>query len=285
MKNLKIGFVGTGNMGSALIKGIIDVNLIASENILAYDTNRSKLEKFSETYNLTIKNNLKDTVESSDVIILAVKPNNIKDILESIKMSLTKEKIFISVVVGASISFYEKTLGNDKKIVITMPNTPALVREGMTLYSCNKNMADKDVELIQKIFDSIGLSDQIEESLMNQVTSLTASSPAYVFMLIEAMSDAAVLSGLSRDLSYKWAAQAILGSAKMVLETGMHPAQLKDQVCSPAGTTIEAVKELEKNNFRSTVIEAMNVCTLKSNQISNKINSSLSPTRERGRSD
>ena len=158
-------------------------------------------------------------------------------------------------------------LGNESKVIRTMPNTPALVGEGITLISHDENIDKEDLETVKSLFNCVGKTEILDERLMCEVTALTSSSPAYVYMFIEAMADAAVLSGLPRNLSYKLAAQAMLGSAKMVLETGKHPGELKDQVCSPAGTTIEAVKVLEKNRFRYTVIEAMNECTKRAKEI------------------
>ena len=148
-----------------------------------------------------------------------------------------------------------------------MPNTPALVGEGMTLISYENNIDENDIKNVKKLFESVGKVEILDEKLMNEVTALTGSSPAYVYMFIEAMADAAVLSGIPRGIAYKLAAQSVMGSAKMVLESGKHPGELKDEVCSPGGTTIEAVSELEKNGFRSAVIEAMNVCTKRAREI------------------
>ncbi|HPD01708.1 MAG TPA: pyrroline-5-carboxylate reductase, partial [Acetivibrio sp.] len=183
--------------------------------------------------------------------------------------AMDDKKILVSVAVGIPIKFYQGIVGADKRIVRTMPNTPALVGEGMTLM-CWENVSDDEGKTVREIFECFGKVEYLDEKLMSEVTALTSSSPAYVFMFIEAMADAAVLSGIPRNLAYKLAAQAVLGSAKMVLETGKHPGELKDMVCSPAGTTIEAVSSLEKNRFRYAVIEAMNECTRKALEIGKK---------------
>ncbi|AUG57837.1 pyrroline-5-carboxylate reductase [Acetivibrio saccincola] len=266
--DLKVGFIGAGNMGCAMIKSIVNSKFIKKEDIFVYDIDKGKLSNLKSETGVTILNDSGGVIEKSDIIILAVKPNMVKNVLEANKDAFDDKKILVSVAVGIPIKFYQDIIGNDKKIVRTMPNTPALVGEGMTLMCYDENiLSGEEFSKVKKIFECFGKVEVLDEKLMNEVTAVTGSSPAYVFMFIEAMADAAVLSGLPRDLSYKLAAQAVLGSAKLVLETGKHPGELKDQVCSPAGTTIEAVKTLEKHGFRYAIIDAMEECTKKARKI------------------
>lgn len=258
----KIAFIGAGNMGYAMISSIAKSNIIPADNIMVFDIDKDKLLGLRKEVKIHVVQDVNDAVKNADIVILAVKPNMVEKVLTEIKTSIDGEKILVSVAVGIPIKFYKGVVGQDKKIIRTMPNTPALVGEGMTLM-CYENVSDDEAKTIKRIFECFGKVEFLDEKLMSEVTAVTSSSPAYIFMFIEAMADAAVLSGIPRNLSYKLAAQAVLGSAKMVLETGKHPGELKDQVCSPAGTTIEAVSSLEKNRFRYAVIEAMNECTRK----------------------
>lgn len=268
--NRKIGFVGAGNMGYAMIRSIAQSNIVTADKIYVYDLDMEKLTKLKGEIGINILNSAEEVVAKCEIIIIAVKPNVVESVLEGCKNSFDSKKILVSVAVGVPIKFYKKIIGEDKKVIRTMPNTPALVGEGMTLVSPDDSIGKDELDDVMKIFNCFGKAELLDEKLMSEVTALTSSSPAYVFMFIEAMADAAVLSGLPRNLSYKLAAQAVLGSAKMVLETGKHPGELKDMVCSPAGTTIEAVSTLEKNKFRYAVIEAMDVCTKKAREIGRK---------------
>lgn len=263
----KVAFIGTGNMGTAMIKNLAKSGTIEPSKIFVFDIDREKLSVLAGETGANMSDTSIEAVENADVIILAVKPNILKPVLNEIKYKLTDNKIIVSVAVGVPIKFYKSIIGENKKVIRTMPNTPAMVGEGMTLISCGENITDKELDLVKGLFECLGKVEILDEKLMSEVTALTGSSPAYVFMFIEAMADAAVQSGIPRALSYRLASQAVLGSAKMVLETGKHPAELKDQVCSPAGTTIEAVAALEKNGFRNAVIEAMSECTRRAREI------------------
>ena len=203
-------------------------------------------------------------VDNCDTVLFAVKPIFFGKMFESIKDSVRKDQLFISIVASTSIAELEEYLGKDARIVRVMPNTPAMVGEGMASLSPNANATEEDVEKAKAIFNACGKCEVMEERLIPAVTALSGSSPAYVFMFIEALADAGVQAGMFREPAYKFAAQAVKGSAEMVLETGLHPGILKDMVCSPGGTTIEAVRVLEKNGFRSAVIEATAACIEKS---------------------
>ncbi len=265
--DIRLGFVGTGNMGSALIKSLVKSNFLPTDKISMFDLDKNKMAQLKDETGVGYFGTAKELVQWSDIIVLAVKPNILKNVLEDLKPVIDDKKIIVSFAVGIPVSFYEDILGTDKKIVRSMPNTPAMVGEGMTLICQNENVTELELSIVKQMFDCAGKCEYLSEKLMNEVTALTGSSPAYVFMFIEAMADGAVLSGIPRDMAYRLAAQAVLGSAKMVLETGLHPGILKDQVCSPGGTTIEAVNTLEKNGFRYTIMDAMNECTKKARLI------------------
>lgn len=255
----KIGFIGTGNMGYAMMKGI--TSSLEDIELVYTDVNKNRLEQIKTEIGYSYVNSNAECVKNSKYVVLAVKPQYYQQVLHDIKEVVTGEHIIISIAPGITIEYLKNILGKDIKIVRAMPNTPALVGQGMSAIS----FSDDDYEIIEKemvnnIFESFGEMVELPEHLMNAVVAVSGSSPAYVYMFIEAMADAGVLFGLPRDISYKLASGSVLGSAKMVLETGKHPGELKDAVCSPGGTTIEAVSELEKNGFRSAVIEAMKSC-------------------------
>lgn len=277
--NFKVGFIGVGNMGSALLKSIARYNREVNNNdskdqqlftLSAFDINSELLKKLADETGIIEETSAFSLANNCDIIVLAVKPQYCDNVLKEIKPAITDKKIIVSIIVGLSTQYFQSVLGSKARIVRTMPNTPALVGEGMTLISWNDSVNAEEREAIIKLFSCSGKVDELEENLMSEVTALTGSSPAYVFILIEAMADAAVKSGIQRKLAYRLAAQAVLGSAKMVLETGKHPAELKDMVCSPAGTTIEAVSTLEQEGFRNAIIRAMDECTRKAREIGKK---------------
>ncbi len=252
-------------MAGAIANGVIKSGLCKMSDMVICDINKDCLKKYDKE--ITTSQNNKDALKC-DYIVLAVKPFILAKVLEEIKSEDIKNKVFISIVAGISVAEIKDVLGNDAKVVRVMPNTPAQVMEGMTVIAQPDNNVTKD-ELLQvvNIFNAVGKTEIMAEAMINVVTGVSGSSPAYVFMLIEAMADAGVSGGIPREKAYNLAAQSVLGSAKMVLETGKHPAELKDMVCSPKGTTIEAVAELEKRGFRSAIIEAIKKCNEKANNI------------------
>lgn len=268
--NDKIAVIGTGNMGSALAKGICKAGIIPTENMYLYDSDTEKVKALAKITGANVCDSLKNAVTNSNVVILCVKPNIVEKVTEELSGYLNPGTVICSIAVGVPIAQYRKSIPSEFDFFRIMPNTPALVGEGMSIISFEEGTSKDSVEKVLKIFACAGKTEILDERLMNQVTALTGSSPAYVFMMIEAMGNAAVKSGIPADISYKLAAQAVLGSAKMVLESGLHPAILKDQVCSPAGTTIEAVEALERNGFRYTLMNAMDQCTKKTEEISRK---------------
>lgn len=257
---MKLGFIGTGNMASAIMGGIIGKKMIPAEEIIGADLFTPGREKVKAQFGIQVTEKNQEVVEKAEVIILSVKPQFYEEVIHQIKDYVKKEQIIITIAPGKTLAWLSEKFGKEVKIVRTMPNTPALVGEGMTAMCPNAYMEKEETEYVKQLLASFGRVEEVPERLMDVVVSVSGSSPAYVFMMIEAMADAAVSGGMPRVQAYQFAAQAVLGSAKMVLETGKHPGELKDMVCSPAGTTIEAVRTLEEMGFRSSVIEAMKVC-------------------------
>lgn len=266
---MKLGFIGGGNMAFAICSGVIKSGLLKAEDITVNDTNDSALLKFKEQ-NVNVSSDVL-ALTDCDYIIIAVKPHIVPIALENISdkyKEKIKNTVFISIAAGISVDFIKKHLGFEAKVIRIMPNTPALIGEGMSVIAeALAPVLSDEFENVKKIFESVGKIEVMPESMLNAVIAISGSSPAYVFMLIEAMADAGVRDGLSRDVAYRLASQSVLGSAKMVLETQKHPAELKDMVCSPKGTTIEALAQLEKTGFRNSIISAMKKCTDKANNI------------------
>ncbi len=260
----KIGFIGCGNMGSAMAGGLIKSGFIKADEIIVSTKTEASSKKVAQDLKVCTTLDSKEVVKEAEVLILAVKPFMYKSIIDEIKDVLTKDKLVITIAAGISLNNMEEWLGNDFRIIRTMPNTPALVGEAMSAVCPNKNVTEEDLKYCINIFESFGECVQLEEKYFDGFVAVAGSSPAYVFMFIEAMADGAVKLGIPRVKAYKMAAQSVLGSAKMVLDTGKHPGELKDAVCSPAGTTIDAVVELEKLGFRNSVIQAMDKCAEKS---------------------
>lgn len=255
----KYGFIGAGNMGYAMLKGLIKDG--KKDDIIFTDASKERIQWIKNQLDIEPCSGNKDLVNGTKYIVLAIKPQYYASVLEEIKEAVNHSHIIISIAPGITIDSIKKQLSNKIKIVRAMPNTPALIGEGMSVVSFSDDAFSKEErEDIIQFFSSFGVMEEIEEKLMNAVVPISGSSPAYVYMMIEAMADAGVLAGLPRKLAYTLASQSVLGSAKMVLETGNHPGELKDAVCSPGGTTIEAVAALEKSGFRSSIIEAMNAC-------------------------
>lgn len=259
-----IGFIGCGNMGSAMVGGLIKSGFQNPSDIIVSTKTEASAKKVSDEFKVKITLDNKEVAKKADVLVLAVKPYMYKGVIDEIKSELTREMLIITIAAGVSIENMEYWLGEGSKIIRTMPNTPALVGEAMSAMCSNKHVTEEELEYAKNIFNSFGDCVDLPEKDFHAFTALCGSSPAYVFMFVEAMADAAVKLGIPRVKAYTMAAQSVLGSAKMVLDTGKHPGELKDMVCSPAGTTIDAVAELEKHGFRSAVIEAMEKCAEKS---------------------
>lgn len=256
---MKLGFIGTGNMAGAIMGGIIQKGIFRPEQIIGADISEAGRRKAKETYGIEVTEDNRKAA-AAEVLVLSVKPQFYADAIAEIRDCIRDDQLVITIAPGKTLSWLEEQFGKRVKIVRTMPNTPALVGEGMTAACVNQYVTEEEKAYALKILDSFGKVELVPEHLIDAVVAVSGSSPAYVFMFIEAMADAAVAEGMPRTQAYEFAAQAVYGSAKMVLETGKHPGELKDMVCSPAGTTIEAVRILEKKGFRSAVIEAMRAC-------------------------
>lgn len=253
----KIGFIGCGNMGSAMLAGILKKGIFPKEEIIVSHHTSESAEKTKKCYGVQTTLDNAEVVKKAQIIFLAVKPFAYEKVLKEIKEEFDEEHILIGIAPGKTMGWLEEQIGKPMKIARLMPNTPAQVGEGMTGACCNERMTEEDAALLKLITDSFGKTEFVPEYLMDAVVAASGSSPAYVYILIEAMADAVVSLGMPRKQAYAFVAQAVLGSAKMVLETGKHPGELKDMVCSPAGTTIEGVRTLEKLGFRSAVYEAL----------------------------
>lgn len=268
MKNKIIGFIGGGNMASAIIGGIIGSGLFDKDHVIAADKFPAACDCLKENFGIQASTENMEISSNADILFLAVKPNMFATVIPEIRDSIKKDALIISIAAGQTIEKIEALFEKDIKLVRSMPNTPALVGASMSALAPNKNVSEEELALAKQIFDSFGQCEVVAESMMDAVVGVSGSSPAYVYMFIEAMADAAVADGMPRAQAYKFAAQSVLGAAKMVLETGKHPGELKDAVCSPGGTTIEAVAELEKNGFRDCVISAQRACVKKSRDMS-----------------
>ena len=263
---MKLGVIGFGNMGSAITKGFIskqvmDINDIAVD-IAVFDT-YDKTRKKAEAEGFAVYKDEKDLIKHSDAVLIAVKPIHAEELLKNIAKELNN-KLIISIVAGLESATIKSWIGSDKRVLRIMPNTPAIVGEGVFALDSDSNALDEEKKTVEKMFSAIGLVEWVEERLFPVVTGLSGGGPAYVAMIIEALADAGVLHGFKRDVAIKMAAKTVLGSAAQILDTQIHPAVLKDMVCSPAGTTIEGVKALEDYSFRAGVIEAVSAATLKS---------------------
>lgn len=262
--NKVIGFIGSGNMATAMIGGIIKSNLIEATNIICSNNTPEQLEKLEKAYNVKTTLDNTEVAKKADILFLSVKPQVYSIVIDEIKDVISNNTIIVAIAAGKTTKEIKGLFEKEIKLVRVMPNTPALVGEGMSAICPCPEISTEELDLICKIFNSFGKSEVVTENLMSVVTGLSGSSPAFIFMIIEAMADGAVLEGMPRGKAYKFAAQTVLGSAKMVLETGKHPGELKDMVCSPAGTTIEGVAELERLGLRTNIINAVKVATEKS---------------------
>ena len=264
---MKLGFIGTGNMAGAIMGGIIKKGIIPAEEIIGSDIMETGRNHVKELYGIQVTADNKEVAEKADILVLSVKPQFYAETIQEIRESVREDQMVITIAPGKTLAWLEEQFGKKVKLVRCMPNTPALVGEGMTGVCCNEEVSDAEMQDVLKILESCGKAEMLPERLIDVVVSVSGSSPAYVFMFIEAMADAAVADGMPRAQAYRFAAQAVLGSAKMVLETGKHPGELKDMVCSPGGTTIEAVRVLEEKGMRSAVIEAMKACVKKGREM------------------
>ncbi|MFA5073382.1 MAG: pyrroline-5-carboxylate reductase [Nitrospirota bacterium] len=269
--NKKIAFLGGGNMAEALIKGLLAANAVQTDQILVADISYDRLEYLKKTYGIVLQKNNIDAVKKADIILLSVKPQTILSVLGEIASTVEHTKLVISIAAGIPFSKIEPLLPEGSRVVRVMPNTPALVLAGAAGICKGTHATANDLTLVQRIFHSVGKAVIIEEKLMDAVVGLSGSGPAYVFTIIEALSDAGVKAGLGRSLALELAAQTVFGAAKMVLETGEHPGKLRDMVASPGGTTIEGLHTLEKGKIRATLMNAVEAATARSKELGKQV--------------
>jgi len=254
-------------MGSAIAERLIKSGDFHASDILITDIDSKKTDKLAKL-GATICENAEFVAKQADIVVLAVKPYAFKYLLNSI--SAYTNPLYISIAAGITIDYIKSFFSQNVRVIRAMPNTPALIGEGVTVVSYKHPATQQDESLACGIFEKVGMVQRMNEEYLDSIVALSGSSPAYVYIMIEAMADAAVSGGIDRNVAYKLAAQAVAGSAKMVLQTGLHPAVLKDNVCSPGGTTIKAVEMLEEKGFRSALISAMKECSKRSAQMSGK---------------
>ncbi len=261
---MKISFIGAGNMGYPLLKGAIAA--FGAENITFQTKHREHEEALSKELGIPYAPRLLEMVMQSDILLLAVKPQYAAEVYPDLKLAMSKEKIIVSVMAGVTVEELRRQTGA-VKIVRTMPNTPAMLGEGMTCISYSNEVTEVEKEVVRKLFLSVGRIEEIPEKLLNAAICANGSSPAFVYLFMEALADGVVKYGIPRDMAYRLVGQTVLGSAKMLLESGQHPGKLKDAVCSPGGTTIAGVAALEEYGLRNAVIKAADACYKKAEEM------------------
>jgi len=264
---MKLGFIGLGNMAEAIIGGILKEGLAERKDITGSTKSVSSAEKKASKLGIEVTTDNLKVVKNSDVLFLAVKPQFFPEVIEQIRDEIKSDTLIISIAAGKTISYIEEQFGKDIALVRCMPNTPALVLEGCTGYCVNDLVTEENKEYAHRLLQSFGKAIEVPERLIDVVGAVSGSSPAFVFTFMEALADGAVAQGMPRSQAYEFAAQAVLGSAKLMLETGMHPGQLKDMVCSPGGTTIQGMRVLEEQGMRAAVMDAVIACVERTKQL------------------
>jgi pyrroline-5-carboxylate reductase len=267
---MKIGFLGAGVMAEALMKGIIAAGVARAEDITCSDIVPERRDYIIRTIGATATADNIEVVRSSDVIIMAVKPNHVGPVLNELKPYMTGNHLLISIAAGITLDYMEQHLDREVRVVRVMPNQPCQVGASASAYAMGRSSFKEDKATVQRILDSVGVAFNVEEKLLDAVTGLSGSGPAYMYMVIEAMADGGVLAGLPRDMAIALAAQTMLGSAKVVLETRKHPGELKDMVCSPNGTSIQGVRALENAGTRAAFINAVDAAAKRSKELGSK---------------
>ncbi|KAK6626561.1 hypothetical protein RUM44_009035 [Polyplax serrata] len=264
-----IGFIGGGNMATAIIIGAVKQGVINNRNVIVSSPSQSTLEKWKKRNIKTVADNL-ELIKKSDIIFLAFKPYHLTTALRSFDEKLVSSKLFVSILAGVSSqTIYNKikTFHDNPRVIRVMPNTPALVNEGCTAISAHTSATEDDIKMVNTIFSAVGRSEIVPENLILPITGVAGSCPAFIYLIIEALSDGAVKQGLPRALATTFAAQTVLGSAKMVLQSGKHPGELKDDVCTPGGTTISGIHALEKGGLRAALIDAIEATVQRAKEI------------------
>lgn len=262
---MKIGFIGLGNMAAAMISGILRKGIAVPEDITGSSKTEATAQKIKEKFNITTATDNAQVAREADILFLAVKPIYFEDIIPEIRDNVKAGALVVSIAAGLSLQYLKEVFNRqDIKIVRCMPNTPAMVHAGCTGVCADDEVTQEEMDRVLELLRSFGMASVVPERLMDAVTGVSGSSPAYVALFVEALADGAVAAGMPRKQAYEFAAQSVMGSAKLMLETGLHPGRLKDMVCSPGGTTIQAVKVLEEKGFRAAVMDAVEACVNRS---------------------
>lgn len=264
---MKLSFIGCGNMGTAMLKGILANGLVDKNDIMISEVGSEALKRTCDSLGVLGTLDNSEAAKHGDIIVLTVKPQCYEEVIKGIRGDVNTEQIIVTVAPGKTLAWVEELFGKKVKVVRTMPNTPALVQAGMTGICANDKVSEEDLQKVIALLEGFSSVGIVSENLMDVVTAVSGSSPAYVFMLIEAMADAAANEGMLKEQAYQFAAKTVLGSAKMVLETDKNPTELKEMVCSPGGTTIEAVRVLEEKEMPKSIAEAMRACIDKAKKL------------------
>jgi len=267
IKGRSVGFVGAGNMGEALIKGLLAANLVPAEAIHATDVRLERVKELNRQYGIQVASDNAELIRHADIVILAVKPQIMEAVLTEIAPAVTRRKLLISIAAGVSTAKIRAVLHKDARLIRVMPNTPALVREGVTAVAKAEGLEADDLETAGEIFSAVGRVVVLGEELMDAVTGLSGSGPAYIAVVIESLADGGVRMGLDRITAMTLATQTVLGAATLLRETGLHPGAVKDMVCSPGGTSIAGIAALEEGGIRTTFIKAVERATQRSREL------------------
>jgi pyrroline-5-carboxylate reductase len=267
IKDKRVGFLGSGNMGEAIIKGLVAANLVSPSAILAADVRDDRVRELERQYRLTVARDNRTLVRDSDVVVLAVKPQIMDAVLREVAAAVTRDKLLVSVAAGVSTARIRTALGKDVRLIRVMPNTPALVLEGVTAIARADGLEAGDLDVAMELFNAVGRVVVLDESAMDAVTGLSGSGPAYVALVIEALADGGVNMGLDRATALALATQTVIGAARLLQQTGLHPGALKDMVSSPGGTTIAGVAALEAGGLRAALMSAVERATTRSREL------------------
>jgi pyrroline-5-carboxylate reductase len=267
IKGQKVGFIGGGNMGEALIKGLLAASLVPADAVHASDVRIERLRTLAQQYGVQLREDNAALVRDVDIVILAVKPQIMASVVRQIAPAVTRKKLLISIAAGVSTATIRAALGKDARLIRVMPNTPALVLEGVTAIAKAEGLEPGDLDTAGQIFSAVGRVVTLDEELMDAVTGLSGSGPAYVALVVESLADGGVKMGLDRVTAMTLATQTVLGAARLLLETGMHPGALKDMVSSPGGTTIAGIAALEEGGIRHDLIRAVERATQRSREL------------------
>ena len=262
-----IGFIGGGNMGEALIRGLIAASLMGSDKISVYDASSDRTDYLEREYRIKGRRNIGEIAEVCSIIVLAVKPQVILQVLHTLRSHLSRKPLVISIAAGIALSMLEGNLPEGTPVIRVMPNATALVQKGASALARGKSVSDEQMKIGMVLFNAVGKAVQVDEKLMNAVTGLSGSAPAYILLVIEALIDAGVYTGLSRDIARDLVVQTVIGTSTMLEITGKHPAELKDMVTSPGGTTIHGLQVLELRSVRGALIECVEAATKRSAEL------------------